>query len=187
MPRSVTPTDRAIIRLLQQNSRSSYAELSRKTGIPESTIRRRMERLQEIGVIEFSMVADPAKLGYQLRAIIGLKLDVRELEPIAATLREMEEVAFAAFVTGSFDVIIHVVVEHQEGLVNLLQRLAGIEGIRSTETFVMPWVIKPTTAWVLPQTEYDTPQPRRKRGPELDEHGNVIPRKRGRPRRNPVS
>lgn len=187
MPRSVTPTDRAIIRLLQQNSRASYAELSRKTGIPESTIRRRMERLQEIGVIEFSMVADPAKLGYQLRAIIGLKVDVRELEPIAAIVRDLEEVAFAAFVTGSFDIVIHVVVEHQEGLVNLLQRLAGIDGIRSTETFVMPWIIKPTTAWVLPQTEFDTPQPRRKRGPELDEDGNVIPRKRGRPRRNPAA
>lgn len=187
MPRSVTPTDRAIIRLLQQNSRASYAELSRKTGIPESTIRRRMERLQEIGVIEFSMVADPAKLGYQLRAIIGIKLDVRELEPIASTISNMEEVAFAAFVTGSFDIVVHVVVEHQEGLVQLLQRLAGITGVRSTETFVMPWIIKPTTAWVLPQTEYDNPQPRRKRGPEYDDQGNVIPRKRGRPRRNPVA
>lgn len=187
MSRSVTPTDRAIIRLLQQNSRASYAGSSRKTGIPESTIRRRMERLQEIGVIEFSMVADPAKLGYQLRAIVGVKLDVRELEPIATTITEMEEVAFAAFVTGSFDIVIHVVVEHQEGLVQLLQRLARIEGVRSTETFVMPWIIKPTTAWVLPQTEYDNPQPRRKRSPEFDENGNVIPRKRGRPRRNPVA
>ncbi len=186
MPRSVTPTDRAIIRLLQQNSRASYAELSRKTGIPESTIRRRMERLQEVGVIEFSMVADPAKLGYQLRAIIGIKLDVRELEHIAALLSDMEEVAFAAFVTGSFDVIIQVIVEHQEGLVQLLQRLAAIEGVRSTETFVMPWIIKPTTAWVLPKTQYDIPQPRRKREPDLDENGNVIPRKRGRPRRNPA-
>lgn len=187
MPRSVTPTDRAIIRLLQQNSRISYAELSRKTGIPESTIRRRMERLQETGVIEFSMVADPAKLGYQLRAIIGLRLDVHRLEAIAATIGEMEEVAFAAFVTGSFDIVIHVVVEHQEGLVQLLQKLAGIEGIRSTETFVMPWIIKPATAWVLPRTDYDSQQPRRKREPDYDEDGNAIPRKRGRPRRVPTS
>ena len=146
-----------------------------------------MERLQELGVIEFSMVADPAKLGYQLRAIIGIKLDVRELQPIAKLLNEMEEVAFAAFVTGSFDIIIQVVVEHQEGLVKLLQNLAGIEGVRSTETFVMPWIIKPATAWVLPKSEYDIPQPRRKREPDLDEDGNVIPRKRGRPRRNPVA
>lgn len=186
MPRSVTPTDRAIIRLLQQNSRASYAELSRQTQIPESTIRRRMERLQELGVIEFSMVADPSKLGYQLRAMIGIKLNVRELERIAGLIAAMEEVSFATFVTGSFDVIIEVVVEHQEGLVQLLQNLAAIEGIRSTETFVMPWVIKPSTAWVLPQTQYDVPEPPRKRPPEYDEAGNVIPRKRGRPRKHPL-
>ena len=186
MPRTVTPTDRAIIRLLQQNSRASYAELSRKTGIPESTIRRRMERLQEVGVIEFSMVADPAKLGYQLRAIIGLRVDVRDLESIAETIRGMEEVAFAAFVTGSFDIIIHVVVEHQEGLVQLLQRLAGVPGVRSTETFVMPWTIKPATSWVLPEGELDVVPPRRRRAPELDADGNPIPRKRGRPRRTPA-
>jgi hypothetical protein len=44
-----------------------------------------------------------------------------------------------------------VIVEHQEGLVELLQQLAAIPGVRSTETFVMPWVIKPATAWRLPQ------------------------------------
>ncbi len=151
MPRTVSPTDRAIIRLLQHNARASFAELSRQTGIPESTVRRRMERLQELGVIEFSMIADPAKLGYQLRAIIGIRVDVRDLDTIAATIRDMDEVAFAAFVTGSVDIIIHVIVKHQEGLVDLLQRLAAITGVRSTETFVMPWVIKPATAWRLPQ------------------------------------
>ncbi|MBX3070302.1 MAG: Lrp/AsnC family transcriptional regulator [Thermomicrobiales bacterium] len=151
MPRTVSSTDRAIIRLLQQNARASFAELSRQTNIPESTVRRRMERLQELGVIEFSMIADPAKLGYQLRAIIGIRVDVRDLDAIAATVREMDEVAFAAFVTGSVDIIIHVIVQHQEGLVDLLQRLAAISGVRSTETFVMPWVIKPATAWRLPQ------------------------------------
>jgi len=152
MPRTVSSTDRAIIRLLQQNARASFAELSRQTNIPESTVRRRMERLQELGVIEFSMIADPSKLGYQLRAIIGIRVDVRDLDSIAATVREMDEVAFAAFVTGSVDIIIHVIVQHQEGLVDLLQRLAAIPGVRSTETFVMPWVIKPATAWRLPQS-----------------------------------
>ena len=49
MARAVTETDRAIIRLLQQNARMSYAELSRATGIPESTVRRRMDRLHQRG------------------------------------------------------------------------------------------------------------------------------------------
>ncbi len=152
MARTVTATDRTIIRLLQRNARISYAELSRATGIPESTVRRRMDRLQQRGVIEFAMLADPARLGYDLRAMIGLKIELQRLEEIATTLRAMNEVTFAGFVTGNFDVVIQVVVRSQEALVDFLtNRLARIDGVKSTETFVMPYVIKPATSWILPE------------------------------------
>jgi Lrp/AsnC family transcriptional regulator for asnA, asnC and gidA len=152
MVRTVTATDRAIIRLLQQNARISYAELGRATGIPESTVRRRMDRLQQRGVIEFAMLAEPSKLGYDLRAMIGLRVDLHRLKEIANTLRDMNEVIFASFVTGNFDILVHVVVRSQEALVQFLtDQLASIEGVKSTETFVMPYIIKPATAWVLPE------------------------------------
>ena len=158
MARSVNDTDRAIIRLLQRNARMSYAEVSRATGIPESTVRRRMDRLQQRGVIEFAMVAEPSKLGYELRAMIGLRVDLHRLQEIADQLRAMNEVTFAAFLTGNFDIMIHVVVESQEDLVGLLtEKLSSIDGVRTTETFVMPWIIKPTTSWVLPEHEAHPP------------------------------
>jgi Lrp/AsnC family transcriptional regulator for asnA, asnC and gidA len=156
MARTVTATDRAIIRLLQRNARISYAELSRATGIPESTVRRRMDRLQQRGVIEFAMLADPARLGYDLRAMIGLKIELRRLEEIAETLRSLSEVTFAGFVTGNFDIVIQVVVRSQEALVEFLtSTLARIDGVKSTETFVMPYIIKPATSWVLPDDDQD--------------------------------
>lgn len=155
MARLVTDTDRAIIRLLQENARMSYAELSRATGIPESTVRRRMDRLQQRGVIEFTMLAEPSRLGYDVRAMIGLRLELRLLDQIAASLRDMQEVTFAAFLTGNFDVMIQVVVRSQDDLVDFLtRRLAPIEGIRSSETFLMPYVIKPATAWILPEDDF---------------------------------
>lgn len=154
MGRAVNCTDRTILRLLQSDARMSYAELSRATGIPESTVRRRMDRLHQQGVIEFAMLADPGKLGYDLRAMIGMKIELTSLPIIAKTLREMEEVVFAGFVTGNFDIVIQVVVRSQEDLVDFLtQRIARIPGVRSTETFVMPYVIKPITSWLLPDAD----------------------------------
>jgi Lrp/AsnC family transcriptional regulator for asnA, asnC and gidA len=115
-----------------------------------------MDRLQQRGVIEFAMLAEPSKLGYDLRAMIGLRVDLHRLKEIANTLRDMNEVIFASFVTGNFDILVHVVVRSQEALVQFLtDQLASIEGVKSTETFVMPYIIKPATAWVLPQDEDD--------------------------------
>jgi Lrp/AsnC family transcriptional regulator, regulator for asnA, asnC and gidA len=189
MARAVTPTDRAIIRLLQRNARVSYAELSRATGIPESTVRRRMERLQSRGIIEFSMMAEPSKLGFDFRAIVGMRVDLPRLQEIAETLRGMNEVTFAAVVTGGFDIIAQVVVRSQDNLLTFMQQIAAIPGVRSTETFVMPLIIKPTTSWVLPETPDDQAD-QSESADAADADGQMaappVKRKRGRPRRNPV-
>jgi Lrp/AsnC family transcriptional regulator for asnA, asnC and gidA len=190
MARSVTSTDRAIIRLLQQNARISYAELSRATNIPESTVRRRMERLQQRGIIQFAMLAEPEKLGYEIRAMIGLRVELQKLSEIAEVLNDLDEVIFAAFLTGSFDVMIQVVVQSQEALVRFLtDKVARIDGVRSSETFVMPWVIKPITSWVLPEYEE---APETDDDPEdgdggldagLEEPATPVRKRRGRPRK----
>jgi DNA-binding Lrp family transcriptional regulator len=68
----------------------------------------------------------------------------------------MNEVTFAGFVTGNFDIIIQVVVRSQEALVKFLTvTLARVEGVKSTETFVMPYEIKRATSWILPEEPTD--------------------------------
>jgi len=150
-----------------------------------------MERLHHRGVIEFAMLADPSRLGYELRAMLGLRVDLAQLQLIAETLRGMNEVTFAAFVTGGFDITLQIVVRSQESLVSFLQQIAAIPGVKSAETFVMPLVIKPTTSWILPEADDD-------QGDDFADASDSTPveppsgeapikRKRGRPRRNPVS
>ncbi len=196
MARAVTETDRAIIRQLQQHARMSYAELSRVTGVPESTVRRRMDRLQQRGIIEFAMVADPSRLGYDLRAMIGLRVELPKLDSISERLRSMAEVTFAGFVTGNFDIVVQVVVQSQEELVEFLtKRLSAVDGVRSTETFVMPYVIKPLTSWILPEGDPDALAAELSgagsEGNGVDEpptrrNSNTEPARRGRPRRVPA-
>jgi hypothetical protein len=71
--------------------------------------------------------------------------------------------------------MIQVIVRSQENLVDFLtQRLATIDGVRSTETFVMPYIIKPMTSWILPEV---TPDPR-DLASEPDEDGDTPTRSR---------
>lgn len=184
MTHVVTETDRTIIRLLQQDARMSYAEVSRATRIPESTVRRRMERLQQQGVIEFAMVADPARLGFEIRAMVGLSIDQRRLQEIAATLRGLSEVTFAAFLTGTFDIVMHIVVPSQQSLVTFLtERLAVIPGVRSAETLLMPYIIKPATTWMLPGATAGTTSGPGSKTEETDEATSSLPH-RDRSRRS---
>ena len=143
-----------------------------------------MERLQQHGIIQFAMLAEPDKLGYEIRAMIGLRVELQKLTEIAAWLRELDEVTFAAFVTGSFDVMIQVVVQSQDALVRFLtEKVAPIEGVRSSETFVMPWVMKPITSWILPEFVEAVDQDDESDDDSLVESSAVpVRKKRGRPR-----
>ena len=170
MAYKVTSTDRTLIRLLQGNARASFAELSRATGIPESTVRRRVERLQERAVIDFTMSADPATLGYDVSAMIGLKVELPRIESIGERLRAMPEVTYAAFAMGSLDVLLQVVVQSQAELVTLLRKIADIDGVRTTETFLLPEVLKPVTAWVIPESDSSQDDAGGPEAAELDHH-----------------
>jgi len=155
-----------------------------------------MDRLQQRGIIEFAMVADPSRLGYDLRSMIGLRVELAKLQSIAEELRAMSEVTFAGFVTGNFDIVVQVVVQSQEELVEFLtQRLSPIEGVRSTETFVMPFIIKPMTSWMLPEGDPNALAAELSGTAPNDVSGDdVVDRpmlsrsvvKRGRPRRIPA-
>lgn len=160
----------------------SYAEVSRATHIPESTVRRRMERLQQQGVIEFAILADPVSLGYDVRAMVGVTIDPPRLQEIAGALRSLSEVTFAAFLTGRFDIVVHIVVRSQGALVAFLtEQLAVIPGVRTAETLVMPYIIKRETAWALPDEPVVTKLAARTAGEDVHEARSGH-RRLGRPR-----
>ena len=48
---------------------------------------------------------------------------------------------------GSFDLMAEVVVEDDAGLLELGNRIRGVPGVRSTETFIYLGVVKQTYAW----------------------------------------
>lgn len=73
--------DRRILRFLQLDARISFAEISRKLGVAEATVRFRVKRLVNKGVIiKFAALLDPAKVGFPVSGAILLKIDPVHLE-----------------------------------------------------------------------------------------------------------
>jgi len=129
--------DRNIIAILEENGRASNARIARTVRVSEGTIRRRLKRLINDGIINVTAVPDPQKLGYQSEALIGVQVDPDKVNEVAASLTELENTRWVATTTGSFDVFTWVTLPNAEALGLFLREKVGvIPGVRRTETFV---------------------------------------------------
>jgi Lrp/AsnC family transcriptional regulator for asnA, asnC and gidA len=140
--------DKSIIKCLQLDGRRPYAQIGRELKVPEATVRQRAERLIARGVVQIVGVTDPLAMGFQQPALIGLKVDARRIEQISDAIAQLDEVTYVVVTAGRFDMICEVVCEDNEHLLRVLtERLAAIDGIRSTETLVELRFVKESYQW----------------------------------------
>ena len=135
-PPALDDVSRALVEMLQRDGRQSYAALAAAVGLSESTVRQRVQRLVDAGVIQVVAVTDPTQVGFARQAMIGIRVD-GDLIPVGDALTEMDEVSYVVTTAGSFDLLAEVVCEDDEQLLDLLtRRVRTLPGVASTETFV---------------------------------------------------
>ncbi|MEO6532399.1 MAG: Lrp/AsnC family transcriptional regulator [Pseudolysinimonas sp.] len=135
-PPVLDDVSKAIIEQLQTDGRRSYAEIGKAVGLSEAAVRQRVQKLQESGVMQVVAVTDPMQLGFYRQAMIGIRV-TGDTTRVARLLGEIPAVDYVVLTAGSFDILAEVVCENDDDLIELLnQRIRGIEGVQSTETFV---------------------------------------------------
>jgi Lrp/AsnC family transcriptional regulator, regulator for asnA, asnC and gidA len=128
--------DRKIIRCLSEDARMPLARVAEILDVPDSTVRHRLSRLTEAGVVTFVTLTDPLKVGYKFWVMIGLKVDLAEIENASRLLAEFPEVYFVAATTGGFDIILNAVFTSNEDLFRFVsEKLSRVAGIKDTMTF----------------------------------------------------
>ncbi|MDE9367684.1 Lrp/AsnC family transcriptional regulator [Luteipulveratus sp. YIM 133132] len=128
-------TSKAIIRLLQQDGRAPYATIAREVGLSEAAVRQRVQRLLESEVLQIVAVTDPAQVGFERQALIGVST-TGDSQPVADRLSEIEEISYVVTTAGRYDLLVEVVCEDDDHLLELLQRrVRAVPGVHTTETF----------------------------------------------------
>jgi Lrp/AsnC family transcriptional regulator, regulator for asnA, asnC and gidA len=144
----VSELDKRIIEHLQQDGRRPFTQIAADLGVSEAAVRARTNRLIEREIIQVVGVTDPLKLGFQQQAMIGIVCQADRLLEVAETIRQLPEVDYLVVTAGSYDLLVEVVCEDNEGLLRFLtEKLRRVEGVRSTETFVYLRMVKQTYAW----------------------------------------
>lgn len=131
--------DWEIIGELQKNGREPNSTIAKKLNVTEGTIRQRVKKLLEAGVLRVSGQLNPEFLEGHQMILMGINIkESKRLENTFHELSSLEEVHSVAITSGRYDLFIQVIVSNNLGVVNFLTKsMSKIDGISQTETFVL--------------------------------------------------
>jgi Lrp/AsnC family transcriptional regulator for asnA, asnC and gidA len=133
----IDDTNIDIIRELKQG-KQSFKKIADKLCITENTVRSRVNKLQEEGVLEFCGLVDPAKLPEHRTVIIGIKLSEMNLVEKGEEISKLKGVISVSVVTGRYDLVVLVLFKKGFGLLEFYtEQISMVDGISSVETFVV--------------------------------------------------
>ena len=109
--------DLALIEELQENARTSFAELARRVHLSTPAVIDRVHRLEEAGVIlRYRAEIDPAALGLSVRAFVKVTVAGDRLGSFSRVVREVPEILECHRVTGNESYIVQVAVRDMNHL-----------------------------------------------------------------------
>ena len=124
--------DQEILDILRHDARAPYTEIAEQVGTSEGTVRNRVERLLEEGIIERFTVS--TRTG-NIKAMIevSVKVNVHTTE-ITERMAEWDQVDFVWQVSGEADIVL-VVDAADTGAVNqLITRARELDEVENTKT-----------------------------------------------------
>ena len=114
------PVDLQILRLLQNDARTTYRDLAAAVGVAPSTCLDRVNRLRRTGVIRgYSVQLDPVALGLPLQAFLAVRTGPHHgpvVEQFVAHVLAQPHTRAVYFVAGADDFLIHVTARDVEDL-----------------------------------------------------------------------
>ncbi|MEA1945123.1 MAG: Lrp/AsnC family transcriptional regulator [Euryarchaeota archaeon] len=144
--------DMKIIDILRENARTPHTEIAARLGVGESTIRNRVRALEEAGVIkQYTVVTDPAKLGYNSVALVGIDVEPTHLLDVAMRMSEFPEVKFVATSSGDHMIMTEVWLADGAALRTFIaEKIKKLDGVqRVSPTVIMDnWKVR--SGYLLP-------------------------------------
>lgn len=150
--------DRLLLRLLQENSRISNAELARQLHLTAPGLQKRLKKLEDNGFIDrYVTLVNREALGLDLLCFAQVTLAHHQPECVGQFCERVQglpEVLECHHLTGEFDYLLKVVVPDHQHLERLLsETITQIPGVDTVRTNIVLNEIKASTSLPLTATE----------------------------------
>ena len=134
-------------------ARRSASGIARDLDIKERTVRKRIDRLVELGIGRLTLVVDPKVFGYGIAVDIFLSIDPVHEEDILEQLQDIPQLSYMAYGMGSNDLSLEARFKTSEEMYEFLRRtLPAILGVEVKEFALVPRIIMNIDDW-LPSCE----------------------------------
>lgn len=140
--------DRKLIAALQVDGRTPFSSLAQDLGVSASSVRYRVQRLQDSGLFQIVGIANPLNIGFDRLALIGIKCEAGTAPGVCEALAALPETSYVVLTSGGFDVMVEVVcrdIEHYTDL--MFSTLQQVPGVVSTESFFVLKAHKLAYGW----------------------------------------
>jgi DNA-binding Lrp family transcriptional regulator len=125
--------DEKILSILQEDGRASFTNIAEQVEVSEGTVRNRVEKLQETGVIQnFTVNVNRER---DISAFISVNVSTgREFEQIISEFPDDLQVYELA---GDMDMLVKVERDSSEQVNQIVDDIRAVEGVKSTQTYMI--------------------------------------------------
>nr|WP_067289288.1 Lrp/AsnC family transcriptional regulator [Marinobacterium profundum] len=128
-------TDLKIIKALR-NGRKPLADVADEVGLTLSTLRRRVQRMQEDNAIQIICLVDPFLIKGHSSAFIGFKFEPDKIHQGAKQIENLKGIVLSALVSGSYDAMAIAMFNEeftfQQFIMDEVLKLEGLVGIETS-------------------------------------------------------
>jgi Lrp/AsnC family transcriptional regulator len=146
-------TDLKILALLQENASITVAEISERVHLSPTPCWRRIQKLEEAGVIRKRVVLlNPDAIGFKLSVFVEIEAENHSAEWLARfseAISEMAEVMEVHRMAGEVDYLLRVAVRDMEGYDDFYRRLIERVPLKNVTSRFSMERVKSTTAYPL--------------------------------------
>jgi len=97
--------DCQLIRLLQKDGRMPNNAIAQELGISEFTVRRRLKKILDNGIIKIVAVANPMDLGFEIAGNLKIRIDLKKADEVLDKLKKLDALIWVALTTGGTDTL----------------------------------------------------------------------------------
>jgi Lrp/AsnC family transcriptional regulator, regulator for asnA, asnC and gidA len=116
--------------------RTPYKDIAKKVGLTTNTVRNRVNRMLESGVLQIISLVNPAALENHQSAWIGFKVLPTNANAALEAICKLKGVVGASSVSGRFDIMAIVMFNKEHSYQRFLEEeLRKVHGLLSSETF----------------------------------------------------